>query len=245
MGDTCNLDLLRGFCRRRADITDVVCCRIGIRTLREHPHSAASRHYIDRYSVIEFLVLSIRATRIIEPPSVRLINSRNTTSAPDPTTSPTATVPQPAPVAPVPLFSTLSLSTDPVLPSSAATTTPIFGHTTPLTSSLLDALNHAPSGPAAAGEEMDWDPIYPPGTMKMDARVVLRPQRFFPAEKPTGLEGLFAKTRIDDEDIAHGGEKAGPAEGRGGAWGGDAWRGALLVGIGVVGCLLALWAVRK
>jgi len=191
-----------------------------------------------------FLVQSIRALKIIEPPSVRLTtkNSQNQTG-PFPSLHSLASASTPsAPSAPVPLFSTLSLSSDPVQ-------APVFGQTTPLTSSLFDSVNHAASGLASPGEEMDWDPIFPSGT-KMDSNVHLRPQRFFPPEKPTGLESLLEKTKLEDEQMmgveSQGGARSGTRIIFGVKWRGWTKRRSIMFGVlGVLGCLVALWAAQS
>jgi hypothetical protein len=55
-------------------------------------------------------------------------------------------------------------------------------------------------------DAMDWTPTIP---SPAKARKILnddddgswvRPQRFFPPERPTGLESLFASTKLDDRD---------------------------------------------
>ena len=51
---------------------------------------------------------------------------------------------------------------------------------------------------------MDWTPTNP-SPVKVQRAVDdngawLRPQRFFPPERPTGLESLFANTKLDDGD---------------------------------------------
>lgn len=60
---------------------------------------------------------------------------------------------------------------------------------------------------------MDWTPTGPRAATASaaasrrrknktsDENVWLRPQRFFAPEKPTGLEGLFARTRLDDDTM--------------------------------------------
>lgn len=51
-------------------------------------------------------------------------------------------------------------------------------------------------------DAMDWTPTIPsPAKSKKNADddgAWLRPQRFFPPERPTGLESLFANTKLDD-----------------------------------------------
>lgn len=61
-------------------------------------------------------------------------------------------------------------------------------------------------------DSMDWTPTDPSAASKMsearrrsaksanaDDGTWLRPQRFFPPEQPTGLEGLFARTLLVDD----------------------------------------------
>jgi len=53
---------------------------------------------------------------------------------------------------------------------------------------------------------MDWTPTVPsPAKSRKilnddDDGSWLKPQRFFPPERPTGLESLFAGTKLDDKD---------------------------------------------
>jgi hypothetical protein len=53
-------------------------------------------------------------------------------------------------------------------------------------------------------DAMDWAPTNPPAGNRVLPRRTdddgswLRPQRFFPPEQPTGLEGLFARTGLTD-----------------------------------------------
>jgi hypothetical protein len=44
---------------------------------------------------------------------------------------------------------------------------------------------------------IDWSPIEPSGAN--DPSQWLRPQRFFPPEQSTGLEGLFQRTRLAED----------------------------------------------
>jgi len=63
-------------------------------------------------------------------------------------------------------------------------------------------------------DEMDWtptDPVAASAKYNVKRNVLaenddgswLRPQRFFPPEKPTGLEGLFARTLLMDDTENH------------------------------------------
>lgn len=61
-------------------------------------------------------------------------------------------------------------------------------------------------------DAMDWEPLsanagsapLPPNRSQSQAEDDgwLRPQRFFPPERPTGLEGLFERTRLEDDRMA-------------------------------------------
>ena len=54
-------------------------------------------------------------------------------------------------------------------------------------------------------DAMDWTPTNPsPVRVKKadDDGAWLRPQQFFPPERPTGLESLFANTKLDDAATA-------------------------------------------
>jgi len=55
---------------------------------------------------------------------------------------------------------------------------------------------------------MDWAPTDPSsgsllakGKQKVDDSIWLRPQRFFAPENPTGLEGLFERTKLVDDVV--------------------------------------------
>lgn len=70
----------------------------------------------------------------------------------------------------------------------------------------LPSLGSAPPVAPEDTDEMDWTPSDPNATSRSSgarARVAddaswLRPQRFFAPEKPTGLEDLFTRTKLDD-----------------------------------------------
>lgn len=48
---------------------------------------------------------------------------------------------------------------------------------------------------------MDWTPDHSPAKLEQSSDSWLRPQRFFPPEKPTGLEDLFAQaTKLDSDN---------------------------------------------
>lgn len=105
-------------------------------------------------------------------------------------------------------LASLTLSSKPLISS----TNPIFGHPS-LTSSAPSAspikVDESPDEDA-----MDWTPTNPSpvrGKKSVDDNdgAWLRPQRFFPPERPTGLESLFASTKLEDGD-AHSAKPSTP-----------------------------------
>ncbi|KAG5220125.1 Integral inner nuclear membrane protein [Salix suchowensis] len=120
------------------------------------------------------------------------------------------------------LLASLSLSSKPVI----TPTNPIFGLPS-LLSSTSGATSQKDAHDVDAMEDddfyakddmaMDWTPIHPSHTHQSDSRASrykdkqkaavddddgswLRPQRFFAPEKPTGLEGLFERAKLVDDD---------------------------------------------
>ncbi|KAF8913017.1 hypothetical protein CPB84DRAFT_1841443 [Gymnopilus junonius] len=153
--------------------------------------------------------------RLQQPPSIRLVDthahvadmSRSGTPVPDSrgTTPMSATSAKfPPTIEPDALLS-LSLSSKPVLPKSK----PVFG--LPSLHGSTSTLVGFPTKEEPADDEMDWTPTNPdpsafnndkrPATSETENHSWLRPQRFFAPEKPTGLEGLFESTRIQDEPM--------------------------------------------
>jgi hypothetical protein len=141
-----------------------------------------------------------------KPPPIRLIDTSShqhvaTSAHPTPELSPR---PSPAPhtrTASEPdLLASLSLSSNPIIPPS----NPIFGHPS------LMASNSTYAGSQNKDDDdddaMDWTPTVPsPAKPRKilnddDDGSWVRPQRFFPPERPTGLESLFASTKLDDRD---------------------------------------------
>jgi len=84
---------------------------------------------------------------------------------------------------------------------------PIFGHASfaPPDSAMDQDPSHSP-GNARESDAMDWQPTDPRAqgnhaqhsNTEEEQGSWLRPQRFFAPEQPTGLETLFASTRLDD-----------------------------------------------
>jgi hypothetical protein len=114
------------------------------------------------------------------------------------------------------LFASLSLSSNPLVTS----TNPVFGH---------PSLVSATSGPTTSSpikvdespdeDAMDWTPTNPSpvkvkNVVDVNEGAWLRPQRFFPPERPTGLESLFANTKLDDGDA----RSAKPTTAQRGLW---------------------------
>lgn len=150
--------------------------------------------------------------RIQHPPPIRLIDTqshRNTISrSSTPATASqsslsTPTAPSFPKVLESDLLAGLSLSSNPIVPASKH----IFG-----TPSLLSQ-TAGPSRIPADEDAMDWTPTnfnedptsgfgFQSKRKQSDADDAswLRPQRFFAPEKPTGLEGLFARTKLVDDD---------------------------------------------
>lgn len=140
--------------------------------------------------------------RIQQPPSIRLVDthghqSRSGTPLPDSRgVTPASTKPLPT-IEPDALLS-LSLSSKPVLPKSK----PVFGLPSLQGST---SMRNVPITKEEIVDEMDWTPTNPDADLAVGKRVSndnndwLRPQRFFAPEKPTGLEGLFESTRLQDE----------------------------------------------
>lgn len=101
------------------------------------------------------------------------------------------------------ILAALSLSSKPIMTPTKA----VFG--------LPSLLSSAPPASSAKtdrdSDEMDWTATNEDGTpnskgkqreVPSDDASWLRPQRFFAPEKPTGLEGLFERTKIDDDAMS-------------------------------------------
>ncbi|RXW14473.1 hypothetical protein EST38_g11384 [Candolleomyces aberdarensis] len=150
---------------------------------------------------------------IQHPPPIRLIDTqshRNTLSrSSTPATASqsslsTPTAPSFPKVLESDLLASLSLSSKPVVTPPPK---PVFG-----LPSLLSQTAGPSSIPAPSDEDaMDWTPTNGDQNSLFGAKSKqkqndaddgswLRPQRFFAPEKPTGLEGLFARTKLVDDD---------------------------------------------
>ena len=98
-----------------------------------------------------------------------------------------------------PDLTTLTLSSKPIITPP----NPVFGQPS-LSTTAVPSLR-----PDEDLDEMDWTPTDPVAYSTFQKRkqrsetfdddVVIRPQRFFAPEQPTGLESLFQKTRLSDD----------------------------------------------
>jgi hypothetical protein len=171
-----------------------------------YPLSHRVSTYCSISLVVELLVFSSSFTilHLQRPPAIRLIGTFSVRDTPESSYHSARASPMPtAPINNEPdLFASLSLSSNPLVTS----TNPVFGH---------PSLVSATSGPTTSSpikvdespdeDAMDWTPTNPSpvkvkNVVDVNEGAWLRPQRFFPPERPTGLESLFANTKLDDGD---------------------------------------------
>ncbi|KAJ7092564.1 Ima1 N-terminal domain-containing protein [Mycena epipterygia] len=159
--------------------------------------STRSRLYFSVSFLIELCAafLSFFILRLQQPPAIRLIDttthkldpSRARSQTPIAVTHPPAQEPD--------LLAALSFSSRPVIASQA----PVFG----LPSMLSSLTFPVDSKPDADEMDVDWTPADSKGKASASAQssdaLWLRPQRFFAPEAPTGLEGLFERTKLVDD----------------------------------------------
>jgi hypothetical protein len=154
----------------------------------------------------QIFVASFVALRVQKPPPIRLIDTSThhhllASSAPTPELSPRAS-PHPRTANEPDLLASLSLSSKPIISPS----NPIFGHPSLLSSSSKPLSSQNDMDEDEDENAMDWTPTVPsPAKPRKilnddDDGSWLKPQRFFPPERPTGLESLFAGTKLDDRD---------------------------------------------
>jgi hypothetical protein len=147
----------------------------------------------------QILALSIRALRIMHPPSIRF---QSVPPSARPSLAPHTHEPD-FTSDPEPLLSSLSLSSS-MHPPTNHNRQPVFGQTTfptPTVQPPTHAVTDSEDDPFA----MDWTPSNPsPSTSKPthvpDFSHWMRPQKFFAPEQPTGLEELLAGTSLKEED---------------------------------------------
>lgn len=181
---------------------------------------------------------------------IRLLDTNNPlvplrASTPNPTVRPSpSSVPS---LAEPDLLSALSLSSKPII----AGPNPVFG--------LPSLLSSVPPPPSTRtdedvdADEMDWtptDPLSSPSvfaegkhkaTLESDDGSWIRPQRFFAPEKPTGLEGLFERTRLVNDSVTSRRTKnTAPARERVGAHVWNWWVYALLL-VPLAGATYEAW----
>ncbi|KAG6821348.1 hypothetical protein H0H93_014145 [Arthromyces matolae] len=135
------------------------------------------------------------AIRLHQPPSIRLLDTNAHKSNLSQPSTPHSATREGTPINGSGLaaldpdfFTALSLSSKPVI----IPTNPVFGFPSLVSSNA--PLSHPPHYP----DEMDWTPTDETLRQPDDASW-LRPQRFFPPEKATGLEGLFERTLLVDD----------------------------------------------
>lgn len=177
--------------------------------LSRYPASSRTHYYclISLIAEVVICATSFVALRVQKPPPIRLIDTSShqhlaASAHPTPEFSPR---PSPAPhtrTASEPdLLASLSLSSNPIISPS----NPIFG----LPSLMASNSTYTGSQNKEEDEDddaMDWTPTVPsPAKPRKvlddnDDGSWVRPQRFFPPERPTGLESLFASTKLDDRD---------------------------------------------
>ncbi|KAL4069741.1 Ima1 N-terminal domain-containing protein [Scleroderma yunnanense] len=185
--------------------------------LSTYPGSYRIRIYCSVSLALELTIFitSFTTLHLQRPPSIRLINSSthshlqllSSRSTPELASTTTTNVRSSSvPIFPTftePDLTTLTLSSNPVAPSLSS---PVFG--------MPSLLSTAGSGSPIKVDDnhdedaMDWSPTDPsppkrkPGETSINDEDSswLRPQRFFPPEQPTGLEALFASTKLNDED---------------------------------------------
>ncbi|KAJ7102090.1 Ima1 N-terminal domain-containing protein [Mycena belliarum] len=199
--------------------------------------SARGRLYFTFYLVVELCAafLSFFILRLQQPPAIRLIDTtthrRDSSRSRSQTPNPNTHVNSPAPEAD--LMAGLSFSSRPVMTPQG----PVFG----LPSMLSSLQSQAEPKHDADEMDVDWTPGDPKGHAKVSAQSGdtswLRPQRFFAPEAPTGLEGLFERTKLVD-DVAMTDATSGAPSSRSRNW---AWIYALCL-VPIMALAYKAWA---
>ncbi|KAF9651998.1 hypothetical protein BDM02DRAFT_3090013 [Thelephora ganbajun] len=201
------------------------------------PGWSTSRLYFSASLMLELfvLIISFVTLGVVRPPSIRLIEPTTISSA----TRSSSLPPGPTPRLPIlqqpqvqesDLFGSLTLTHNPL---ATIRTNPIFG------SPSLQ--NPPPPAEEKGGVEdpdaMDWTPTNPsPKKERMnpflragsapvrpqhgegEEELVLRRQKFFPPEEPTGLEGLLSKTVLIEPPPTLSSSNGTDTKGAGGWW---------------------------
>ncbi|KAF9479720.1 hypothetical protein BDN70DRAFT_858067 [Pholiota conissans] len=157
---------------------------------------------------ISTIVVSCFVLRIQQPPGIRLVDTHSHEFDKSRSGTPFPVAPRSATPKPPPLLSehdvflSLSLSNKPVISNRV---NPVFG-----VSSMQAAPMQTPQKLETNEDDMDWTPTSTENNVPFPKKATvsendswLRPQRFFAPEKPTGLEGLFESTRIQDEPMPY------------------------------------------
>jgi len=186
----------------------------------------------------QVLIISFVTLKVVRPPSIRLIEPVTSSL----TTRSSSLPPAPPPRLPIQqmqaqesdLFGSLTLSNNPL---ATIRTNPIFGSPSlqnPLPPSEErgeggdpDAMDWTPTNPSPKKERLN--PFLRAGSAPVRSQdgegeedLVLRRQRFFPPEEPTGLEGLLGKTVLTEPPAPSSGA-VGDTKGAGGWWRGRFW----------------------
>ena len=181
----------------------------------------------------QVLIISFVTLQVVRPPSIRLIEPMATSLAARSSSLP----PAPPPRFPIQqlqaqesdLFGSLTLSNNPL---ATIRTNPVFGspslHNPRLPSEERneagdpDAMDWTPTNPSPKKERIN--PFLRAGSAPVRSRdgegeedIVLRRQRFFPPEEPTGLEGLLGKTVLAEHPPDSSPGTVGDTKG-GGGW---------------------------
>ncbi|KAH7885929.1 Ima1 N-terminal domain-containing protein [Phlebopus sp. FC_14] len=178
-----------------------------------HPPSHRTRIYCSLSLVVEILVFttSFATLHLQKPPSIRLTDGSTHDDPQSSSARATSERPPSRPrFSPQPISSSsvepdlavLTLSSKPLV----SPTNPVFGF--PSLPSLTGGSSDSPiKADDVPGEDaMDWTPTNSSSSkLKRSVDDVdgpwMRPQRFFPPERPTGLETLFANTKLEDGDF--------------------------------------------
>jgi hypothetical protein len=148
---------------------------------------------------LQIMGISLSTIQLRRPPVIRLIDSTihkslDSSHPPEPKSEPS-----PPKKIESDLFSTLSLSSKPIVQPKPKQQPPVFGMP-----SLIGS-TPAPHQPPKDPNEMDWSPTNSDAASAAKSIPAdtdtswLRPQRFFAPENPTGLEELFDRTRIIED----------------------------------------------
>jgi hypothetical protein len=197
---------------------------------------------------VKIFFCSCVVLRLQQPPSIRLLDTTTNKFPPDPAFTPspstnTRSSPAPRPATEPDLLAALSLSSTPIVNTAP---NPVFGFPS-LHSPTFSKSSPSILGPAndrmdedmttQDSDVMDWTPTDPLSLSELISRrnsikkddegSWLRRQRFFPPEQPTGLEGLFARTLLVDDDNQFAGQRGKSPRGRSSLdW---SWAAALLL----------------